>query len=195
MQVLARSRLSRAGLSRPIQRRGPVSVQASKGFGAEPKAAPKQAPKEDSDEEGPFSAPAAKAPAKAAPAPSVADKDAEALEALESRIRSRRRVEAKVKVNAPEVDVATGKTPATAEGEAEQFYLAFLSLYFVGVLIGGLLLAGAGFLPEEADLWITEQVYPAYSWIILGFLALSSLYGLFKTGKLPGQHAVGAAAV
>ncbi len=44
-----------------------------------------------------------------------------------------------------------------------------------------------GFLPEAVDIWIQDYLYPAYSWIMLGFLAGSSLYGLFKTGKLPGQ--------
>jgi hypothetical protein len=58
--------------------------------------------------------------------------------------KSRRsKVEAKVKVNAPAVDVATGKAPAPLESEAERAYLAFLSFYFLTVMLGGLALAGA----------------------------------------------------
>eukprot|EP00198_Chlamydomonas_reinhardtii_P010417 XP_001699754.1 predicted protein [Chlamydomonas reinhardtii] len=47
--------------------------------------------------------------------------------------------------------------------------------------------ARIGFLPEAMDIWIQDNLYPNYSWVILGFLGLSSLYGLYKTGKLPGQ--------
>lgn len=44
-----------------------------------------------------------------------------------------------------------------------------------------------GFLPTDADAVIQDVVYPSYSPQLLLFLGLSSLYGLFKTGKLPGQ--------
>lgn len=44
-----------------------------------------------------------------------------------------------------------------------------------------------GFLPEEVDAWVQADLYPSYSPQLLLFLGLSSLYGLFKTGKLPGQ--------
>jgi hypothetical protein len=37
------------------------------------------------------------------------------------------------------------------------------------------------------DEWIQNAVYPSYSPQILLFLGMSSLYGLFKTGSLPGQ--------
>ncbi|KXZ44553.1 hypothetical protein GPECTOR_65g171 [Gonium pectorale] len=180
--LLARHRLTRPAIARP-GRQHSLTVHASKGFGAEAKPVQKRASKEDGEEEEPEASTSTSAP------PTVStDKDALALEALEARIRSRRKkVEAKVKVVAPAVDVATGKAPAPAESEAERAYLAFLSFYFVGVLVLGLALAGAGFLPEEVDAWIQDVLYPSYSWIVLGFLGLSSLYGLFKTGKLPGQ--------
>jgi hypothetical protein len=42
-------------------------------------------------------------------------------------------------------------------------------------------------LPEEVDAAVTEWLYPSYSPQILLFLGMSSAYGLFKTGKLPGQ--------
>lgn len=44
-----------------------------------------------------------------------------------------------------------------------------------------------GFLPESFDAAVTDWLYPSYSPQILLFLGMSSLYGLFKTGKLPGQ--------
>jgi hypothetical protein len=44
-----------------------------------------------------------------------------------------------------------------------------------------------GFLPEGSDGFITDYLYPSFSPQILLFLGLSSLYGLWKTGKLPGQ--------
>ncbi len=44
-----------------------------------------------------------------------------------------------------------------------------------------------GFLPEDWDVWIQEKIYPSYSGTVVLFLVCSSLYGLFKTGKLPGQ--------
>lgn len=153
---------------------------AGKGFGAEPKVSTQKPQQEGETEEA--------APSLKAATSGPADKDAEALEALEARIKKRRRVEAKVKVSAPAVDIATGKAPASQESEAEQIYLAFLGSYFILLLLSGLALAGSGFLPEAIDQFITDELYPAYSWMMLGFLGLSSLYGLFKTGKLPGQQ-------
>ncbi len=46
-------------------------------------------------------------------------------------------------MNAPAVDVATGKAPVPVESEAEKAYLSFMSVYFLGVLATGLLLAGS----------------------------------------------------
>ncbi|KAG2436366.1 hypothetical protein HXX76_006673 [Chlamydomonas incerta] len=166
----ANVRLARPATLRSA-RTSSIVVVRSKGFGAE-------TAKQKADAE-----------AEASTSKSSGDGDAAALEALEARIRSRRkgRVEPKVKVNAPAVDVATGKAPVDAASEAEQSYLTFLGVYFIWVLVLGLALAGAGFLPEAADIWIQDNLYPNYSWIVLGFLGLSSLYGLYKTGKLPGQ--------
>jgi len=44
-----------------------------------------------------------------------------------------------------------------------------------------------GFLPEEYDGFIQNYLYPSFSPQMLAFLASSSLYGLWKTGALPGQ--------
>ncbi|GLI67905.1 hypothetical protein VaNZ11_012231 [Volvox africanus] len=175
--MLAQHRTARVSIYRHLHNRSSL-ICHSKGFGAETKAPQKQAPKEEEEEA---------AASTSSPTLST-DKDALALEALEARIRSRRKkVEAKVAVVAPAVDVATGKAPTSAESEMERAYLAFLSFYFLGVISLGLALAGSGFLPEDVDAWIQDKLYPSYSWIMLGFLGLSSLYGLYKTGKLPGQ--------
>lgn len=42
-------------------------------------------------------------------------------------------------------------------------------------------------MPVEVDTWVQDVLYPSYSYQVLLFLGLSSLYGLFKTGSLPGQ--------
>jgi hypothetical protein len=42
-------------------------------------------------------------------------------------------------------------------------------------------------LPEDWDAFISNMLYPNYSPTVLLFLGLSSLYGLWKTGKLPGM--------
>ena len=47
-----------------------------------------------------------------------------------------------------------------------------------------------GFLPEATDQWIQDKIYPGYTFTVLAFLGASSLYGLFKTGKLPGQKQI-----
>ena len=47
-----------------------------------------------------------------------------------------------------------------------------------------------GFLPEELDQWVQDSIYPSYSPTVLLFLGFSSLYGLFKVGKLPGQKQI-----
>lgn len=44
-----------------------------------------------------------------------------------------------------------------------------------------------GFLPEDWDAFVSDSLYPNYSYTVLLFLGGSSLYGLYKTGKLPGM--------
>lgn len=40
------------------------------------------------------------------------------------------------------------------------------------------------------DAWVQDVLYPSYSPQMLLFLGMSSAYGLFKTGKLPGQQQI-----
>ncbi|MEW5307197.1 MAG: hypothetical protein WDW38_002567 [Sanguina aurantia] len=127
-----------------------------------------------------------KAPASAAS--SQADRN---IELLEERLRGGRvrkgKVEAKVKVTSPLVDAVSGRTPATPQTEAETTYITFLFGFFVLIITEGLTLAASGFMPEEIDAFVQDYLYPSYSPTVLAFLGASSLYGLWKTGKLPGM--------
>lgn len=116
----------------------------------------------------------------------------DSLEALEARIRSKGkrkgRPEAKVQVTSAAVDQVTGKAPSTPQGEKETAYVLGLALLFAIIILEGLVLAGSGFLPEEADAFIQDTLYPSYSPTVLLFLGASSFYGLYKTGKIPGLN-------
>jgi hypothetical protein len=139
--------------------------------------------------------PAPRAPQEPAPDAQPAAGSAQpmsTIDILESRAKSKRRPrpEAKVKVQSAIVDQATGKTASTPMAQAETSYVSALLFLFLAILVEGLLLAGAGFLPEDWDAFIQDVIYPSFSWTVLAFLGGSSLYGLFKTGKLPGQQNV-----
>ena len=84
-------------------------------------------------------------------------------------------------------------------------FLGFLALYFLSMLVLGLVVAGSGFLPDDADAYIVVRwlvaflllsvfilihilstflqanIYPSFSPAIGGFLALSSAYGAHLT--------------
>jgi len=150
-----------------------LRARASKGFGG------------DGGEDAPSSS--------GAGAGGESDGGDDSLEALEARIkagkaRRKGRVEPKVKVASAVVDQVTGKTAPVPASQAESAYVTGLTALFVAVLAEGLLLAGSGFLPEEVDNFVREKLYPTYSYTVLAFLGGSSLYGLFKTGKLPGMQ-------
>eukprot|EP00775_Hariotina_reticulata_P011690 gene11690-11834_t len=109
----------------------------------------------------------------------------------ESKQRKRKgrkgKVEAKVKVESAVVDMATGKTPANAAGEAETKVIQVLLGFFGILLTEGLVLAGSGFFEPDIDAWVQDVLYPSYTPQMLLFLGMSSAYGLWKTGKLPFQ--------
>lgn len=71
----------------------------------------------------------------------------------------------------------------TKEQEYETYAVGLLVLLFLAILLLGIFLAASGFLPEEYDRFAEEVIYPAYSPLLLVFLACSSLYGLYKAGK------------
>ncbi|KAI8468274.1 MAG: hypothetical protein J3K34DRAFT_470985 [Monoraphidium minutum] len=109
------------------------------------------------------------------------------VDAALARRRSRRKIEAQVKVESAAVAQATGALPQTPVGAAETAAVQALGIFFTFILMEGLLLAGSGFLPESWDSFIENVLYPSFSPQMLLFLAGSSAYGLWKTGKLPGQ--------
>ncbi|KAJ9523082.1 hypothetical protein QJQ45_023938, partial [Haematococcus lacustris] len=119
------------------------------------------------------------------PATQTPSRDSD-IDALEARIRKRKtkRTEAKVKVESAVVDAVTGKGPAPPTAKAETTYLSVMLFSFLLILLEGLVLAGSGFLPEAADVFVEQVLYPSFSPQVAAFLLLSSVYGLWKTGKL-----------
>eukprot|EP00878_Enallax_costatus_P012945 GHUV01013518.1.p1 GENE.GHUV01013518.1~~GHUV01013518.1.p1 ORF type:complete len:181 (+),score=78.64 GHUV01013518.1:749-1291(+) len=156
-----------------------LAAAVKKGFGAPEKQATEAAPVTAAEEQPTASSSNA--------AEASADKE-EALEALLRRRKGKKgKVEPKVKVESAVVDMATGKAPANPAGEAETQVIQVLLGFFGILLTEGLVLAGSGFLPAELDSFVQDVLYPSYSPQMLLFLGMSSAYGLWKTGKLPGQ--------
>ncbi len=85
------------------------------------------------------------------------------------------------KVVAPLRDQALGGGPLTEEQVAEGYAVSALALVFALIIGEGVFLAASGFLPEGADAFATDVVYPAFSPTLGVFLAGSSAYGLWKT--------------
>ncbi|KIZ04340.1 hypothetical protein MNEG_3617 [Monoraphidium neglectum] len=126
----------------------------------------------------------------AADAPSTSGSTSSAevdVDAALARRRSRRRIQPAVKVESAAVAQATGAAPQTPVGEFETAVVQLLGGFFALLLAEGLLLAASGFLPEDWDQFIENVLYPSFSPQMLAFLGASSFYGLWKTGKLPGQ--------
>ncbi|CAL5219714.1 g1605 [Coccomyxa viridis] len=108
------------------------------------------------------------------------DEDDELL--IEEELRSKRRKKkSNVNVVAPQVQQAYGLEPQTAEGQIETSYLLFLGLVFVFIILEGLFIATSGFLPEAADQFAQDVVYPSFSPTVGFFLLLSTAYGIWKS--------------
>lgn len=162
----------KAPIAAPLCARRQVALRMSKGFADTESKSQAETPAES----------------QATSSTDIVDKS---IEDLEERVRGRKKrskVEAKVKVVSPVVDAVTGKTEQTPIGAAETVAVQWLGFIFLVVIVEGLMLAGSGFLPEELDAWVTDNLYPNYSYTVLAFLGFSSLYGLFKVGKLPFQE-------
>lgn len=65
----------------------------------------------------------------------------------------------------------------TGRSNGESTFLLGMGGYFVSLLMGGLLLAGSGLLPEGYDEVLQSRLYPLYSPAIGVFVVLSGLYG------------------
>jgi hypothetical protein len=87
---------------------------------------------------------------------------------------------------------AVAKARETAAGGGntadaiEVGYRRFLGAFFTLILLEGLALGGAGFLPDEADAWVASVLYPTFSPTVGLFLLASSIYGVWKAKQGDG---------
>lgn len=79
-------------------------------------------------------------------------------------------------------DQVYGSNAQTSVQKFENGVVSFLSFLFIFILAEGVFLAASGFLPDVADQFAQNVVYPSFSPTIIFFLVCSSLYGLWKTG-------------
>jgi len=76
--------------------------------------------------------------------------------------------------------VVTGEAEPTVFQAAEGYSVGILGLLGVLILVEGVVIGASGFLPEAADQWVADVLYPSFSPTVLVFLAGSTLYGLVK---------------
>ncbi|CAL8467828.1 g7366 [Coccomyxa elongata] len=101
---------------------------------------------------------------------------------IEEEMRNRRRKKkSKLNVVAPQVQQAYGGEPPTVAASLEGSYLTVLGVAFLIIMLEGVFIAVSGFLPESADQFAQDVVYPAFSPTVGVFLALSTLYGIWKS--------------
>eukprot|EP00887_Chlorella_sp_A99_P000845 scaffold5.g845.t1 len=108
----------------------------------------------------------------------------------ELELAKKRKPKAKAAAQGPVVVSATrdavyGGAPLTFEQRTENAAVVTLGVLFSTIVLEGVFLAASGFLNETADHFATDVIYPAFSPTVVLFLALSSLYGLWKT-KIQG---------
>lgn len=70
---------------------------------------------------------------------------------------------------------------AVAGSQTETIVLQSLALGFFIILLQGVTLAASGFLPEAADIFIVDYIYPSFSYQLGFFFTCSTAYGLWKT--------------
>ena len=94
---------------------------------------------------------------------------------------------AKVEVQSAAVDAAKGTGVKTLSQETEEAYVKFLFLYVNVIFVFGVTLGLSAFkiLPEAADAFISEKMYPTFTPFVGGFLLFSSIYGVIKTRDDP----------
>ncbi|GFH24922.1 uncharacterized protein HaLaN_22802, partial [Haematococcus lacustris] len=100
------------------------------------------------------------------------------------RKRKTKRTEAKVKVESAVVDAVTGKGPAPPTAKAETTYLSVMLFSFLLILLEGLVLAGSGFLPEAADVFVEQVLYPSFSPQVIQMCSI--MYSRWRLRKIPG---------
>lgn len=89
------------------------------------------------------------------------------------------------KVIAPQVEAAKSGQPQTPAQQSETAVVYFLAALFSLILFLGLFLAGGALISDEADAFAQDVVYPAYTPLVVFFLACSSGYGYWKTRSGP----------
>ncbi|KAL4425690.1 hypothetical protein ABPG75_009706 [Micractinium tetrahymenae] len=83
-------------------------------------------------------------------------------------------------VISPIRDQVYGGGPLTAEQRAENTVVATLAVLFFVILAEGIFVAGSGFMSEGLDQFAQDVVFPAFTPTLGLFLAISTLYGLWK---------------
>lgn len=90
-------------------------------------------------------------------------------------------------VISPVRDQVYGGGPLTPEQKAENTVVATLAVLFFVILAEGIFVAGSGFMSESLDQFATDIVLPAFTPTLGLFLAISTLYGLWKTRAAPNE--------
>lgn len=93
--------------------------------------------------------------------------------------------EASFKVVSATRDSVYGGGPLNEVQKFENTIVSILALLFLLILAEGIFLGASGFLSESADQFATDVVYPLFSPTLGVFLAVSTLYGLWKTRSAP----------
>ena len=75
--------------------------------------------------------------------------------------------------------------PAETYKKIDERLLLVLGVFFLLIFVEGLLVAGAGFLPEDVDQFIVDRVFPTFTPVTGVFLLVSVAYGLFNTKVEP----------
>ncbi len=123
--------------------------------------------------------------------PASATTSAEPKFAYEPKSKSKRKKNtvrrAKVEVQSAAVDAAKGTGVKTLSQETEEAYVKFLFLYVNVIFVFGVTLGLSAFkiLPDAADVFIAEKMYPFFTPFVGGFLLFSSIYGVIKTRDDP----------
>jgi len=96
---------------------------------------------------------------------------------------------AKVEVVGTAVDAAKGTGERTLVQASEEAYIILLLAYVVVIFLGGILLSLSAFqiLPSGLNNWVEDSLYPGFSPLVVGFLVLSSIYGLIKSRDDPNS--------
>jgi hypothetical protein len=130
--------------------------------------------------------------AQSTPPPTPGTPDDDLWIERELRRRAKKRAAADAGAGPTVVAPAVAKAQQTARGEGtasdavEIGYRRFLAAFFTLILLEGLALGGAGFLPDEVDAWVAGVLYPTFSPTVGLFLLASSIYGVWKSKQGDG---------